>query len=370
MSLTEQIRHKARALGFTSVGFAPADPLKGAEFYARWVALGYAGQMDYLKRHLDKREDPRRMVPGAQTAICLGMDYYQPTSAAPDPLRGRIACYARGDDYHDIVKKCLAALWEFVLAEAGEQTKGRYFVDTAPVLERELAQRAGLGWWGKNTCLIDKRRGSYFFLAEIITDLELDYDEPAPDHCGTCTRCLDACPTDAFPEPYVLDAQRCISYLNIELKGSIPRDLRQGMGQWIFGCDICQEVCPWNRKAEPAPEPAYKSRADLDSPSLLDLIQLDRAAFNALFRRNPVKRPKRRGFLRNVAVALGNSGMQDAVPALINALDDEEPLVRGHVAWALGQLGGDEAKGALKRRLGMEDDAEVRGELKDALDAL
>ncbi len=370
MSLTEQIRRKARALGFTAVGFAPAGPLEGAEFYARWVALGYAGQMDYLKRHLDKREDPRRMVPGAQTAICLGMDYYQPTPATSDPLRGRIACYARGDDYHALVKKRLAALWEFVLAEAGEQTKGRYFVDTAPVLERELAQRAGLGWWGKNTCLIDKRRGSYFFLAEIITDLALDYDEPAPDHCGTCTRCLDACPTDAFPEPYVLDARRCISYLNIELKGAIPRDLRQDMGLWIFGCDICQEVCPWNRRAAPAAEPAYQSRAGLGDPTLLDLIQLDREAFNARFRHNPVKRPKRRGFLRNVAVALGNSGMQAAVPALISALDDEEPLVRGHVAWALGQLGGDEAKEALKRRLGIEEDAEVRGELEDALAAL
>ena len=168
----------------------------------------------------------------------------------------------------------------------------------------------------------------------------------------------------------MLDAQRCISYLNIELKGSIPRDLRQGMGQWIFGCDICQEVCPWNRKAEPALEPAYKSRAGLDNPALLDLIQLDRKAFNALFRRNPVKRPKRRGFLRNVAVALGNSGMQAAVPALISALDDEEPLVRGHVAWALGQLGGDEAKGALQRRLGIEEDAEVQRELEDALAAL
>lgn len=370
MSLTEQIRRQAHALGFTAVGFAPADPLAGAEFYARWVALGYAGQMHYLKRHLDKRADPQRMVPGAQTAICLGMDYYQPTPAAPDPLRGQIACYARGDDYHEVVKKHLAALWEFALAAAGGAAQGRYFVDTAPVLERELAQRAGLGWWGKNTCLIDKRRGSYFFLAEIITDLKLDYDEPAPDHCGTCTRCLDACPTDAFPEPYVLDARRCISYLNIELKGPIPRDLRPGMGQWIFGCDICQEVCPWNRKAAPAPEPAYASRADRDSPALLDLIQLDREAFNARFRRSPVKRPKRRGFLRNVAVALGNSGMQAAVPALIRALDDEEPLVRGHVAWALGQLGGDGAKEALKRRLGVEEDAEVREELADALAAL
>jgi epoxyqueuosine reductase len=367
MSLTTQIRHKARSLGFTSVGFAPADPLEGAQFYARWVALGYAGQMHYLERHLDKREDPRQMVPGARTAICLGMDYYQPTPDKTDPLRGQIACYARGDDYHDTIKKRLATLWEFILKTAGSDTRGRYYVDTAPVLERELAQRAGLGWWGKNTCLIDKRRGSYFFLAEIITDLQLDYDEPAPDHCGTCTLCLDACPTDAFPEPYVLDATRCISYLNIELKGPIPRDLRQGLGNWIFGCDICQAVCPWNRKPEPAPEPAYQSRPTLDNPSLLDLIQLDRDAFNELFRHNPIKRPKRRGFLRNVAVALGNSGCKEAIPVLINALDDEEPLVRGHVAWALGQLGGEEAKLALKKKLEIESDSEVREEIEQSL---
>ncbi|MBT7550957.1 MAG: tRNA epoxyqueuosine(34) reductase QueG [Gemmatimonadetes bacterium] len=366
MSLTTQIRRKARDLGFTAIGFTPATPLAGAQFYAHWVAMGYAGQMHYLEKYLDKREDPRKLVPGARTAICLGMDYYQP-SPETEPLHGQIACYARGDDYHEVIKKRLAELWEFMLKTAGADTQGRYFVDTAPVLERELAQRAGLGWWGKNTCLIDKRRGSYFFLAEIITDLELDYDEPAPDHCGTCTRCLDACPTDAFPEPYVLDATRCISYLSIELKESIPRDLRQGMGNWIFGCDICQQVCPWNRKPEPAPEPSYKSRPTLDNPSLLDLIQLDHDAFNDLFRRNPAKRPKRKGFLRNVAVALGNSGTQEAIPVLIPALDDEEPLVRAHVAWALGQLGGSEAKEALVRRLTTEEEAEVRVELEEAL---
>ena len=366
MSLTGQIRQRARDLGFTAIGFTPADPLAGAQFYARWVAMGYAGQMHYLEKYLDKREDPRQLVPGARTAICLGMDYYQP-SPEPDPLHGQIACYARGDDYHQLIKKRLAELWEFILGITDADTQGRYFVDTAPVLERELAQRAGLGWWGKNTCLIDKRRGSYFFLAEIITDLELDYDEPAADHCGTCTRCLDACPTDAFPEPYVLDATRCISYLSIELKAAIPRDLRQGMGNWIFGCDICQAVCPWNRQPSPAEEPGYKSRPTLDNPSLLDLIQLDREAFNERFRRNPIKRPKRKGFLRNVAVALGNSGAQEAIPVLIKALDDEEPLVRSHVAWALGQLGGDEAKERLSQRLNVEEDPEVKMELKEAL---
>ena len=364
-----KIRAKARDLGFTAVGIAPADPLEGAQFYARWLALGYAGEMHYLARHHDKRIAPAQLVPGAQSAICLAMDYYQPEPTEPTPLHGQIATYARGDDYHDLIKKRLAELWAYILTLAPEAT-GRYFVDTAPVLERELARRAGLGWWGKNTCLIDKRKGSYFFLAEIITDLKLPSDEPAPDHCGTCTRCLDACPTDAFPEPYVLDATRCISYLNIELKTSIPKDLRQGMGNWIFGCDICQQVCPWNRKAELATEPGYKTRPGLDNPSLLDLIQLDRESFNALFRHNPAKRPKRRGFLRNVAVALGNSGAKAAVPALVKALDDEEPLIRGHVAWALGQLGGNNAREALERRLAIEQHAEVKAELAEALDLL
>jgi epoxyqueuosine reductase len=323
--------------------------------------------MDYLKRYLDKRADPKEMVPGARSVVCLGTDYYQPTSESAEPLRGRFASYARGDDYHDIIKKRLFALWDYMRAEAGGEVAGRVYVDTAPVLERELAQRAGLGWWGKNTCLINKRGGSYFFLAEIVSTLELEADEPATDHCGTCTRCLDACPTDAFPGPYVLDATRCISYLTIELKGAIPRDLRQGMGNWVYGCDICQDVCPWNRKAEPADEPAYQSRPGLDQPDLREWIALDRDAFNEKFRRNPAKRPKRRGLLRNVAVALGNSGDRRAVPALVLALSDEELLVRGHAAWALGQLGGAEARLALEERLVVETDAEVCAEIAGAL---
>ena len=256
--------------------------------------------------------------------------------------------------------------------EAGEDIEGRYYVDTAPVLERELAARAGLGWWGKNTMLINRRVGSYFLLAEVITTVELEYDSPATDHCGSCTRCLDACPTQAFPEPYVLDARRCISYLNIELKTAIPQDLRDGMGDWLLGCDICQDVCPWNRRAPVTQEQAFHARPGLDPVDLLELITLDRDAFNERFRRNPAKRPKRRGMLRNAAVALGNAGQADVtVPVLAQVLlKEEEPLVRSHVAWALGKLGGRQAREALESAKDVEQDEEVQQEISDALGKL
>jgi epoxyqueuosine reductase len=368
-NFTQVIRQKAYDLGFDPVGMAPADPLEGAQFYARWVAHGYAGEMSYLERNLDKRADPRLMVPEARSVICLGMNYFQQTPPAA-PLRGRIAAYAQGDDYHDLVKKRLFSLWEFIQENATIPVQGRVYVDTAPVLERELAQRAGLGWWGKNTCLINKWRGSHFFLGEIILDLPLDYDEPATDHCGSCSRCLDACPTEAFPEPYVLDARRCISYLNIELKGPIPHELRPDMGAWIFGCDVCQDVCPWNGKAVVSQEPAFAARPGLEAPELIRLLGLDREAFNLQFRRHPAKRAKRCGVLRNVAVALGNGGDQRAVLPLLRALADEEPLVRGHVAWALGRLGGDLAKAGLEEALAHETDEYVKEEVVAALAAL
>ena len=372
--LTASIRGHGRSLGFGLFGVTPAEPLPGSDFYARWVALGYAGEMEYLERNLQKRGDPRLLVPGAASVICVGMDYHPgPQETAPagrddsPRLGGQISAYARGDDYHEVVKERLAELWRFIEEEAGRPVRGRWYVDTAPVLERELAQRAGLGWWGKNTCLINKRRGSWFFLGEIVTDLELQYDEPAVDHCGTCTRCLDACPTDAFPEPYVLDSRRCISYLTIELRTSIPAALRPGMGDWLFGCDVCQEVCPWNRKAATAGETAFTPRPGLERPDLEELMKLDAEGFNRLFRNSPVKRPKRAGFLRNVAVALGNSGRPEAVGVLIPALKHEEPLVRGHVAWALGRLRGPEAESALQDSLAEEEDAGVREELAEAL---
>ena len=368
MSLTAQIRGKARALGFELFGVTPADPLAGSDFYARWVALGFAGEMDYLKRNLDKRAQPRQLVPDARSVICLGMNYLPaPTEGAPaDRGDAAIACYARGDDYHDLIVERLRQLWAWICEATGDRS-GRYYVDTAPVLERELAQRAGLGWWGKNTCLINARRGSYFFLAEIILDLELEYDAPAPDHCGSCTRCLEACPTDAFPEPYVLDASRCISYLTIELKGAIPHNLRQGMGNWVFGCDICQDVCPWNSRAVPSAEEAFQSRPALRAPELLELMQLDAAAFRERFRRSPLKRPKRAGLLRNVAVALGNRKQEDAVPVLEAAMEDEEPLIRAHAAWALGQIASDHSRGALTAARQSEKDEDVIEEIDAAL---
>ncbi len=368
MTLTQKIRARAGELGFGLVGFTPAAPLEGAAFYARWVALGFAGQMGYLERNTERRIDPRQLLPGARTVVCAGMNYYRETPPKDDPLTGRISCYARGDDYHEVVKERLLQLLDFIRQEADQPVNGKVYVDTGPVLERELAQRAGLGWWGKNTCLIHKRAGSYFFLGEILLDIELDYDQPATDHCGTCTRCLDACPTRAFPEPYVLDARRCISYLTIELKEIIPRQLRQGMGDWVFGCDVCQEVCPWNRRAVPAQEPAFQARQGMDLPSLPALLALDKETFAAQFRNNPVKRAKRRGLLRNTAVALGNSGDRRGVPALVRALGDEEPLVRGHTAWALGKLGGDEARRALEEALHREQDPQVREEIQEALE--
>jgi len=368
VSLTAQIRGKAGELGFNLFGVTPADPLAGAEFYARWVALGFAGEMDYLKRNLGKRADPRQLVPDARAVICLGMDYTPPPTAPPsgdDPAR--IASYALGDDYHELIKSRLRQLWGWICNQTGGERSGRYYVDTAPVLERELAQRAGLGWWGKNTCLINRDRGSYFFLAEIILDLELEFDQPATDHCGTCTRCLEACPTDAFPKPYVLDASRCISYLTIELKGPIPNPLRPLMQDWVFGCDICQQVCPWNGGAPTTSEPALQPRDSLRDPHLLELMALDPAAFRDRFRNNPVKRPKRAGFLRNVAVALGNRKKVDATPVLTTALDDDEPLIRAHAAWALGQIGGEAGRTALNKALTTEQEEVVRAEIESAL---
>ncbi|MEA2008774.1 MAG: tRNA epoxyqueuosine(34) reductase QueG, partial [Chloroflexota bacterium] len=249
----------------------------------------------------------------------------------------------------------------------------RWYTDTGPILERELASRAGLGWIGKNTCLINPEKGSYFFLAEILLGIELAPDPPFPtSQCGSCTRCIDACPTGSLKEPYTLDANRCISYLTIELKEAIPRDLRPLLGDWIFGCDICQQVCPWNGRSAPGAEiPAeFAFRAEVAVPVLGTELALSPQEFNSKFRRSPVKRTKRRGYLRNVAVALGNAGEEQAVPALATALGDEEPLVRGHAAWALGQIGGESARQTLKTSLGEEENPDVRAEIRAALERL
>jgi epoxyqueuosine reductase len=288
-----------------------------------------------------------------------------------------VASYAWGDDYHDVLVPRMRALVAFIETTTGETVPNRYYTDTGPVMERDLGERAGLGWIGKNTCLIHPQKGSYFLLAEILLGIDLVPDQAfAADHCGTCTRCLEACPTNCILPDRTIDARRCISYLTIELKSTIPHELRPQMGDWVFGCDICQQVCPWNlRFARQPGDPDIATRPELARPDLVESIKLTPEAFNARFKGTPVKRTKRRGYLRNIAVAMGNlddsEAIQRAVPALASAVrEDGEPLVRGHAAWALGQLGGETAQHALESALQSEDNNDVLEEIKLALEAI
>jgi epoxyqueuosine reductase len=371
-SLTAQIKALARRLGFPLVGVAPAAPPVHWNRYLAWLSAGHAGEMAYLSRGVERRADPRALVPGARSILCVGAEYGR---SLPDPtngssIRGRISRYALGEDYHEWMKARLLELLRGIRS-LDPSADGRVYVDTGPVLERDFAAQAGLGWIGKHTNLIHRDRGSWFFLGEIILTLDLERDRPAAEHCGTCTRCIDACPTAAIREPYVLDARRCISYLTIELKESIPPELRAQMGNWIFGCDICQEVCPWNRKREGAEsERDPEGLSDELCPDLEGLVRMDQEGFSSRFRGSPVKRTKRRGLLRNVAVALGNTGDARQVPSLAIALGDPEPLVRGHAAWALGRIGGGRARRALSDALAAESEDAVRHEIRGALDSM
>jgi epoxyqueuosine reductase len=338
------------------------------------VDAGHAGEMAYMTRDVERRRDPQQVMRGARSLIVVGLSHYTidlPDHIKRDPSRGLIARYAWGADYHDVMTPKLRQLRDFIQNETQREINSRIYVDTGALLERDFAEQAGLGFTGKNTCLIHPRTGSWIFLGEIIVDIELDYDERIANiSCGACTRCLVACPTDAFVAPYVLDARRCISYYTIELKGSIPRELREPMGNRIFGCDDCQDVCPWpQRFARPTHERSfYPIDYDRAAPKLLDLIRLTPEQFKQRFNGTPLLRAKRRGLLRNVAVALGNWGDEAALPALIDALDDVEPLVRGHAAWALGQINTSTARAALEVRYNMESDNSVREELQLAID--
>jgi epoxyqueuosine reductase len=376
--LTERIRAKAHEMAFDAVGVAPVGPSAHGEAYARWVAEGMHGEMGYLAREdaVAKRADPALLVPGVRSAVVVALRYFNPDAGAggvSDPSRGVVARYARNLDYHEVMKERLIRLQAWIGREL-VPVGGRAYVDTGAVLERELASRAGLGWFGRNTMLIQPRRGSFYFLGVLLLDVELEYDAPfEKEHCGTCTSCVGACPTGALlgrdesgaPR---MDARRCISYLTIELKGPIPRELRPLIGNRIYGCDICQEVCPWNRFAEPAGEEAFLAREGLDGPSLIEWMTTSQEEFSRKFKGSPIKRAKRRGLLRNVAVALGNWGSPEAVPALAAALGDEEPLVRGHAAWALGRIGTAGAVQALTGRIEVESDEWVREELELGLE--
>jgi epoxyqueuosine reductase len=368
-ALSAQIKQRAQALGFELAGISPVKAPPHEQSFAKWLRQGFAGELDYMARTETLRRDPRELVPWAESVISVGLNYFTPPArpAPSDEINGWISRYAWGDDYHDLMKGKLQALLESLEQLAGAPVKGRAFVDSGPVLERDHAGVAGLGWIGKNTQLISPKKGSWFFLGELFVDCLLAYDRPIRDRCGKCDLCLKACPTQAFVGPYILDARRCISYLTIELKGSMPRHLRPLVGNHIFGCDICQEVCPYNVKAQATAESAFGARPGLYAPQLTPLLSLSAAEFRERFRGSPILRAKRRGFLRNVAVALGNLKNPAAVPALIDALDDEEALVRGHVAWALGEIGGGSALDALRRRRQIESDATVLSEIDDAM---
>jgi epoxyqueuosine reductase len=366
---SQWIKNEAQRLGFELVGISPVQAPPHEEAFAQWLRNKFHGHLAYMQRTELLRRDPRLLVPWAVSVISVGMNYYTPSPRLTPPERGRgwISRYAWGDDYHDVLREKLEALLVAIRGLFGETVEGRAFVDSGPVLERDFAGTAGVGWIGKNTQLISPTKGSWFFLGELFTNLSLAYDRPIRDRCGQCELCLKACPTGAFIGPFLLDARRCISYLTIELKGWIPRHLRPLIGNHVFGCDICQEVCPYNVKANSTDEPSYAPRAGLYAPDLISLLAIDQEEFSRRFRGSPILRAKRRGFLRNVAVALGNSAGPEAVPALADALNDNEPLVRGHAAWALGRIGSSAAIAALQQKLLSEDDSEVKGEIEEAL---
>jgi epoxyqueuosine reductase len=332
------IQERAAQLGFDACRFTTALPPENAPHFQRWLEAGRHGGMGWLERNAPKRIEPRRVLAAARGIITLAVSYAGGREEAPSAASGLIARYARFSDYHEVLGRRLKALTAFVNKVGGDQTKSLWYVDTGPLLERDLAQRAGLGFIGKHTNLISRRLGNWFFLAEIITTLELPPDAPERNHCGSCRRCLDACPTAAIVAPFQLDARRCISYLTIELKGPIPVELRPALGNRIYGCDDCLAVCPWNRFAREGSLMAEHRRAGLAAPDLVELLSLDEAAFKIRFAGTPILRAKRRGLLRNVCVALGNVGDARALPALHRAASDPEPLIAEHAVWAITQI--------------------------------
>jgi len=337
--LTAHLKATARALGFTLAGACPAVEPTGASRLAEWLQRGYAGQMDYIAARQTAYEHPRHVLDGVRSVLVLGLPYGTVEPQPVQPGQGRISRYAWGEgDYHDVIHDRLKRLIAW-LTKRVPAAQARGVVDTAPLLEREFAQLSGLGWIGKHTLLINKPAGSYFFLAALLTDQELAYDEPfTADHCGTCRACLDACPTQAFPQPYVLDATRCISYLTIELRDSIPELLRPGIGDWLFGCDVCQEVCPWNHREPDSADPVFQPAAASNPVDLIGLFSLDDEAFRRRFRHTPLWRAKRRGILRNAAIVLGNQRAVAARAALAHGLSDAEPIVREACQWALDRI--------------------------------
>jgi epoxyqueuosine reductase len=373
MTAAERIKMRALKLGFEAAAIAAVEPLEARAHFEAWLAAGRHGGMSWLagRKHRERRADIASLMPGIRSVLCVALCHEPGRDAARDQRLGRIARYAAGEDYHRVMRDRLRALQRFIRDDALPGARALWYSDTGAILERGWAERCGLGWVGKHSGLLSERFGSWFLLGEILVDHPLDPDPPpARERCGTCTRCITACPTGAIVAPYQLDARLCISYLTIELEGAIPRALRSRVGDWIFGCDLCQEACPWNRFAPPAREARLHARR-LEGWTLEGFLTLDARGFDALFEKSPIRRAGRAGFLRNVCVALGNRADAAAVPALAAALrSDPDALVRMHAAWALGEIGlraaGDVAS---LLRVARENDADdgVREEAEAAL---
>ncbi len=374
-SLTSCIRAEAGRLGFFKMGVAAAGPLPRTDRFEAWLGSGMHGNMSYMKRQAEKRKNPALVLDDVRSILTLAMNYHTPAVVPEDPLRGRISRYAWGNDYHRVLEERLRALLEFIVRKE-PAARGLYYVDTGPVMEKVWGSRSALGWMGKHSNVISCEQGSWFFVGVILLDHELEYDEPAKDRCAKCTRCISACPTGAIVAPYVVDARLCISYLTIELRGPIPRHLRPLIGNRIFGCDDCQEVCPWNRFAVSTPEKAFQPRDESCFPLLVELAFLTEEEFKLRFKDSPVRRVKRDGLVRNVAVALGNSHNGEAIPVLSRLMRDSSALVRAHAAWALGEIAAyrtadlrpqasdlTAARSVLKEALTAEKDVDVQEEI-------
>jgi len=332
------IRQRAAELGFDDCRFTTATPPASAGQFQNWLAGKQNGEMAWLERNAEKRVEPQKVLADAKSIIALAVSYQNSESQIPNSKFGVVARYAQFKDYHDIIGEKLKALTQFVNQLGGADTQSLWYVDTGPILERDLAQRAGIGFVGKHTNLISRKLGNWIFLAEILTTLELEPDAPEKNHCGKCSRCISACPTNAITAPFELDARKCISYLTIELKGAIPLEFRAAIGNRIYGCDDCLAACPWNKFAREGNLMKAHARTDLAAPDLIELLQLDAAGFKSRFAGSPILRTKRRGFLRNVCVALGNTGDETALPVLEKAAQDIEPLIAEHARWAIQEI--------------------------------
>ena len=365
--LTLKIKKRAHLLGFDGVGIAPASANPG-DYLQIWLARQYQGEMSYLKRNSEKRIDSTKVLDGVRSIISLSLNYFHPHELPyQQPQFGVISRYASGDDYHDVLQERLGRLLDYIVQLAPE-VEAKIYADTGPVMDKHWAVRSGIGWLGKHTNVLSQGSGSWFFLGEILLSLELEYDAPGEDCCGSCTLCIEACPTNAIVEPYVLDGRRCISYLTIELREDIPEEFRGPMGNLIFGCDICQDVCPWNGEVPHSTVQEFEPRECNQAPDLRKLARLTPEEFRKQYRGSPIKRAKWRGFIRNVAVAMGNSGDPEMVPELEYLLDSEDSMICRHAVWALKKIGTPEALEAIRQYQAKSSDAKIPVALEDFSD--